>query len=63
MVPALLDSYGYYGVTSLKVTECLDRYTSDLLITGTPHEIDELRYRFETVLGIEVPSPRAHSHA
>lgn len=62
VVPALLDSYGCCGVTAIKVTECLDRYATDLLITGTKHNIDELRYRFETVLGIEVPSPRADRH-
>lgn len=63
VVPALMDSYGCCGVTSIKVTECLNRYATDLLITGTAHDIDELRYRFETVLGIEVPSPRSHVHA
>ena len=64
VVPALLDSYGCCGVTSRQVTQCLDAYTGDLLITGTAHSIDELRYRFETVLGIEVPAPiRQHAHA
>ena len=57
VVPVLLDSCGCCGVTSLKVTECLDKYASDLLITGTNHSIDQLRYRFSTVLGIEVPAP------
>ncbi len=57
VVPALLDSYGCCGVTSRQVTECLDRYTSDLLITGTAHNITELRYRFSTGLGIDVPAP------
>lgn len=66
VVPALLDSYGCCGVTARQVTVCLDKYTSDLLITGTAHSIDELRYRFSTVLGIEVPAPtryQEHSHA
>lgn len=63
VVPALIDSYGCCGVTSRQVTACLDKYTSDLLITGTAHDLDELRYRFEAVLGIEVPAPRLlHAH-
>lgn len=57
VVPALLDSYGCCDVTARQVTDCLDRYTTDLLITGTPHSLAELRYRFATVLGIEVPMP------
>lgn len=64
VVPALLDSYGCCGVTPLKVTECLDKYATDLLITGTPHDVNELRYRFSTVLGIDVPAPQGyHVHA
>lgn len=62
VVPALLDSYGCCGVTSRQVTRCLDQYTADLLITGTPHDVNELRYRFSSVLGIDVPAPNAHLH-
>lgn len=63
VVPALFESYGCCGVTTRQVTECLDRYTADLLLTGTPHSLDELRYRFCTVLGIDLPEPHPHSHA
>jgi hypothetical protein len=58
VVPALLDSYGCCGVTAIQVVQCLDRYTADLLLTGTPHTLSELRYRFSTVLGIDLPDPR-----
>lgn len=61
VVPALFDSYGCCGVTSVQVVHCLNQYANDLLITGTPHVIDELQYRFSTVLGIDVPLPR-HEH-
>jgi KaiC/GvpD/RAD55 family RecA-like ATPase len=35
----------------------LDQYVRDLLVTGTPHDLEELRYRFQAKLGIEVPPP------
>jgi hypothetical protein len=57
VVPALLDSYGCCGVTSRQVSACLDSYTSDLLITGTAHNVEELRYRFRTVLGLDLTGP------
>jgi hypothetical protein len=60
VVPAMLDSHGCCGVTSRQVTEMLDQYASDLLITATPHNLTDLRYRFESVLGISIPEP---SHA
>lgn len=60
VVPVLLDSYGCCGLTAVQVTRCLDQYASDLLITGTAHDVNELRYRFSTVLGIEVPAPHRH---
>jgi hypothetical protein len=62
VVPALLDYYGCCGVTTRQVVSCLDRYTSDLLITGTAHDLEELRYRFSSTLGIEVPAPVKHAH-
>lgn len=52
VVPALLDVHGCCNVTVRQVTQCLDCYAEDLLITGTAHSLEELRYRFETVLGI-----------
>lgn len=55
VIPALLDAHGCCNVTARKVTHCLDSYVKDLLITGTPHTLDELRYRFRTQLGIDLP--------
>lgn len=52
VVPALIDTHGCCGATSRQVTRMLDQYVRDLLITGTSHDVDELRYRFETRLGI-----------
>jgi hypothetical protein len=57
VVPALLDTYGCCNVTARQVVKCLDTYAGDLLITGTAHDLDELRYRFSSVLGIDVPMP------
>lgn len=57
VVPAMLYSHGCCGVTAHDVTEMLDSYVRDLLITGTPHDLEELRYRFSTRLGIDVPPP------
>lgn len=54
VVPALLDTHGCCGVTSRQVTEMLDSYVHDLTITGTPHHIREMAYRFETRLGLPV---------
>lgn len=60
VVPAMLDAHGCCGITSRQVVEMLDKYASDLLITGTAHNLTDLRYRFESVLGIEIPE---HAHA
>jgi hypothetical protein len=60
VVPAMLDSWGCCGVTSVQVTHCLDSYTTDLLITGTPHTIDQLCYRFARDLGIVAPVPEPY---
>lgn len=56
VVPALLDVHGCCGVTSRQVTTMLDEYVRDLLITGTAHRFEELRYRFSDRLGLEVHS-------
>ena len=52
VVPALLDAHGCCNITARRTTDMLNAYVTDLLITGTPHESDSLRYRFETRLGI-----------
>jgi hypothetical protein len=54
VVPAMLDTHGCCGVTSSRVTAMLDSYVHDLVITGTPHSLNQLRYRFETRLGLPV---------
>lgn len=55
VVPAMLSSHGCCGVTAGQVTSMLDLYVRDLAITSTPHNLDDLRYRFETRLGISIP--------
>lgn len=61
-VPALLTSYGCCNVTSIQVTTMLDEYVTDLLITRSPHNLEDLKYRFESRLNIELPaSPDPYS--
>lgn len=62
VVPAMLDSHGCCGVTSAQVTRMLDQYVHDLAITGTPHDLDQLHYRFRLHLGLDVLE-RQESHA
>jgi hypothetical protein len=54
VVPAMLDNHGCCGVASGQVTEMLDSYVHDLVITGTPHTIGELQYRFHFALDLTV---------
>jgi hypothetical protein len=51
VIPAMLSEHGCCGVTAEQVTSMLDSYVHDLAITGTPHSIAELYYRFCTALG------------
>lgn len=63
VVPALLDTHGCCGVTSRQVSQMLDDYVHDLVLTGTAHSIDDLAYRFEAKLGLPVylkPNHRGH---
>lgn len=63
VVPALLDAHGCCGVTSLQVTTMLDDYVHDLVLTGTPHSLSELEYRFHARLGLPVGEhDLEHSH-
>jgi hypothetical protein len=39
----------------------VDRYVRDLLVTGKGHNMDDLRYRFETFLGIPLEQPRPYA--
>ena len=57
VIPALLDNHGCCGVTSRQVQSMIDSYVRDLLVTGTPHRLPELRYRFESFLGVPLPEP------
>lgn len=54
VIPAMLTNHGSCGATVAEVQSMIDQYVRDLLITGTPHRLDELRYRFERFLGIEL---------
>lgn len=54
VVPALMDGHGCCGATSRQVTTMLDSYVHDLVITGTPHCLSELAYRFTDSLGLPV---------
>jgi hypothetical protein len=54
VIPAMLSSHGCCGVTADDVTACLNEYVHDLAITGTPHALAELHYRFETRLHLPV---------
>lgn len=60
VVPALLDTHGCCGVTSLQVTQMLDSYVHDLTLTGTEHDFKQLSYRFESRLGLPVYPSHAH---
>jgi hypothetical protein len=54
VVPAMLDAHGCCDVTSRQVTDMLDSYVHDLVITGTAHHINHLAYRFSDRLGLPV---------
>ena len=54
IIPAMLDAHGCCGVTSRQVTQMIDSYVRDLLVTGTDHKVEELRYRFEKFLGVPI---------
>lgn len=63
VVPAMLDLHGCCGITSRQVTEVLDEYVHDLVITGTLHDIGELNYRFVTRLGVVLQEEEpVHAH-
>jgi hypothetical protein len=57
VIPAMLDNHGCCGVTSRQVESMVDSYVRDLLITGSIHQMPDLRYRFERFLGIPLPEP------
>lgn len=59
VVPAMLANHGCCNVTARQVEAMVDSYARDLLITGTPHRLEELRYRFERFLGVPLPDLEA----
>jgi len=63
VVPALLDIHGECcDVTAIQVTEMLDGYVHDLVLTGTPHTLHGeggLEYRFATRLGLPIQAQSA----
>lgn len=59
VVPAMVDTHGF-GPSPVRITKMLDDYVHDLAITGTMHDIEELRYRFEAHLGLPVYSTEEH---
>ena len=54
VVPAMLDTHGCCDITPRQVTEVLDAYVHDLVITGTGHRVEELQYRMRVYLGLPV---------
>jgi hypothetical protein len=54
VVPAMLDNHGCCDITPRQIEVMLDSYVHDLVITGTAHDIKELRYRFDNALGLPV---------
>lgn len=61
VIPAMLDNHGCCGVTSVQVQQMIDAYVRDLLITGTIHNMTDLRYRFEQFLGIPLVEPEPYT--
>ena len=54
IVPLIVGTYGCAGVSADKITNMLDSYIHDLVITKTQHSKEELQYRFNSRLGIPV---------
>lgn len=54
VVPAVVSLHGCCDITADAVVCTLDEYVHDLAVTGTPHHIDHLAYRFDTRLGLPV---------
>lgn len=60
VIPAMLDNHGCCGVTSRQVQDMVDVYVRDLLVTGTNHNLTDLRYRFEKYLGVPLEEPEPY---
>lgn len=53
-VPALLGSHGVGGVTAGQVTDMLNQYVHDLVVTGQPHRLATLAEQFTDKLRLPV---------
>ncbi len=52
VVPAVVSLHGCCDIAAGAVVCALDEYVHDLAVTGTPHHLDQLAYRFDTRLGL-----------
>jgi hypothetical protein len=52
IVPIVTTLHGCEGLDPEEVVCACDEYVHDLAITGTPHHIEELAYRFTSRLGL-----------
>lgn len=52
VVPAVVSLHGCCDVAADAVVCTLDEYVHDLAVSGTPHALDHLAYRFDTRLGL-----------
>lgn len=62
VVPAMLQNHGCCGLTANQIVRTMDDYVRDLLVTGTAHNLSDLRYRFEKFLGLPIPLPTEAYH-
>jgi hypothetical protein len=54
VVPPVVSLHGCCDIKAEAVVCTLDEYVHDLAITGTPHAIEHLAYRFDTRLGLPI---------
>lgn len=62
VVPALMEGHGCCDITARQVTAMLDEYVRDLVITGVPHNLGDLEYRFHSRLGLPAVTEVSHAH-
>lgn len=63
VIPAMLDHHGCCGITSRQVQEMLDSYIQDLLAAGAAHNLTDLRYRMQGILGVALAEPEPYDPA
>lgn len=54
ILPIMVEAHGCCGIGVASTAKMLDDYTRDLLVTGRKHNLDDLRYRFESRLHVAV---------